>query len=472
MRRTALLAATTATAVLSASIAVALALSATVPLEAQAAAKPNILFVLTDDQYPDSVAHLGALKSRVAAEGVTFDNTVSTYPLCCPGRATIQRGQYAHNTEILGNSPPQGGWEKFQNLGLHRSTVATWLDGAGYRTGLFGKYMNNYQDMVIPPGWDRWYAWNGPKMGWDSVNDQGTQRRMTKAEADSLVARKALSFLDAGLGADAPVFAFANFGAMHEPYHHPRVDADKFQGVKVPRTPAFNERDVSDKPQRIRDLPLMGSDEIRKMDQDYRNALRSLGRVDRFIGAAVDVLRKRGELDNTYVVFYTDNGAHFGQHRLPHGKLQPYEEDINFPLIVRGPGIPRGAVEKGLVGNHDIAPTLADIAGAAVPDFVDGRSFLPLATEEAPSWPRTAILSEREQNLDPPPQWAALRMEDRVYVRHESGEREYYDLAADPLQLSSSPGSLTDAQRAAYERRLDALLGCKGASCRAAEDGP
>jgi arylsulfatase A-like enzyme len=108
--------------------------------------------------------------------------------------------------------------------------------------------------------------------------------------------------------------------------------------------------------------------------QGYRNGLRSLMRVDRFIGDAFDLLRRKGEMDNTYFVFYTDNGAHFGQHRFEHGKLQPYEEDVNFPLYVRGPGIPRGVVKPELVGNHDIAPTLADMAGADVPNFVDGRS--------------------------------------------------------------------------------------------------
>ena len=99
-----------------------------------------------------------ALQNNLVGAGVKFTNTVSTYPLCCPGRATIQRGQYPHNTEIYGNSEPLGGWEKFRRLGLHESSVATWLDGEGYQTGLFGKYMNNYRDRVIPPGWDRWYA--------------------------------------------------------------------------------------------------------------------------------------------------------------------------------------------------------------------------------------------------------------------------------------------------------------------------
>src|SRR5215208_1019484 len=143
--------------------------------------------------------------------------------------------------------------------------------------------------------------------------------------------------------------------------------------------------------------------------QGYRNGLRSLMRVDRFIGDASDLLRRKGEMDNTYFVFYTDNGNHFGQHRLPHGKLQPYKEDTGFPLIVRGPGIPRG--ENGdLLGAHDIAPTLASMGGANVPAFVDGRSFLGLAKNPSAPWPRTAVLSEREDNDSPPHKWDMLRM--------------------------------------------------------------
>src|SRR5215211_7550796 len=347
--------------------------------------RPNIVFVLTDDQFPGTENKMTQLTSDITREGVKFTNMTSTFPLCCPGRATIQRGQYAHNTQIYGNSPPAGGWEKFQARGLHRSTVATWLDDRGYQTGLFGKYMNNYRDTVIPPGWNRWYAWNGVDEGWTSVNDQGNQKPLDRQEADSLVAREALGFLSTRLDNAAPVFAFVNFGAMHEPYPYAQIDADKFQGENVPRTPAFNEDDVSDKPDFVRGLPRLSAAEISELDSGYRQGLRSLMRVDRFIADASELLRRKGEMGNTYFVFYTDNGAHFGQHRFGHGKLQPYKEDTGFPLIVRGPGIPRGAKSGALVGNHDIAPTLATMGlqGASVPDFVDGRSFLALAKDPA-----------------------------------------------------------------------------------------
>ena len=439
---------------------------------AQDPQRPNIIFVLTDDQMPGTENRMPALQNNLVGGGVKFSNTVSTYPLCCPGRAVIQRGQYPHNTRIYGNSEPQGGWEKFQRLDLHKSTVATWLNAGGYQTGLFGKYMNNYRDRLIPPGWDRWYAWNGVDQGWTSVNDQGNVKDLDRQQADVLVADNAAAFLENRVDDAAPVFAFVNFGAMHQPFPYSPEDRNKFEGVNVPRTPAFNEADVSDKNAEIRRQGRLTAAEISSLDSDYRQSLRSLQRVDRFIAKASEILRRRGEMDNTYFVFYTDNGAHFGQHRLPHGKLQPYEEDINFPLIVRGPGVRRGAVEAGLVGNHDIAPTIADMANAPTPGFVDGRSVLPLANGAAASWPRTAILSIREPDLNPPPRWEALRMRTEKYVRFQNGEKEYYDLRTDPYEIRSDPGSVAPETRAYWERRMDDIGGCSGSDCRAAENAP
>ena len=202
-------------------------------------------------------------------------------------------------------------------------------------------------------------------------------------------------------------------------------------------------------------------------------------RVDRFIGEASDQLRRRGEMDNTYFLFYTDNGVHFGQHRFMHGKLKPYEEDVNFPLIVRGPGIPRGVVKPQLVGNHDLAPTLADMGNASVPAFVDGRSFLPLATGATTVWPRSAILSELETNDIPPNKWDMLRMRGKVYTRHQGGEKEYYDLRVDPYQLHNALGQSDTAYPppdsgtvAYYEQRLDDLYRCSDQSCQTAENAP
>jgi N-acetylglucosamine-6-sulfatase len=471
-----------ATAVLVASVVVLVVVLGSARSGA-AAPKPNIVFVLTDDQFPGTQNAMPALKSNITSEGLTFTKMTSTFPLCCPGRATILRGQYAHNTHIYGNSLPLGGWAKFRNLGEQKSTIATWLNSAGYQTGLFGKYLNNYGGLTKPPGWDRWYAWNSGPEGWNALNDQGTQKPLTPQKADSGVSQAALEFLDNRLNKAAPVFAYVNFGAEHSPYHHAKIDDDKFKGVGVPRNASFNEDNVSDKPSKIRSLPKLSGSQISDLDRDYRNGLRSLMRVDRFIGDASDLLRRKGEMGNTYFVFYTDNGTHFGQHRLPHGKLKPYKEDTGFPLIVRGPGIPRGATNGDLLGNHDIAPTLASMGGANIPAFVDGRSFLGLTKNPSGTWPRTAVLSEMENNDSPPHSWDMLRMPQEVYTRYEGPDREYYDLAKDPLQLHNALGAgdttylpPDTAIREYYEQRLHALTTCSGhagaGSCVEAEDAP
>jgi N-acetylglucosamine-6-sulfatase len=452
---------------------------------AQGQGKPNIVFVLTDDQFPGTEDAMPALKDNITTEGVKFTNMTSTYPLCCPGRATIMRGQYSHNTKIYGNSLPLGGWEKFRNQDLHNDTVATWLHDAGYRTGLFGKYMNDYRGLnTTLPGWDRWYAWNGEYQGWSALNDQGVQKPLIPRKADSGVSNAALEFLRNRVDKPAPVFAFVNFGAEHAPFHYDRADADAFQGVGVPRTPSFNEANVSDKPSKVRNLPPLSDSDIARLDQKYADGLRSLMRVDRFIKSASDLLRSKGEMRDTYFVFYTDNGAHFGQHRFGHGKLQPYEEDTNFPLIVRGPGIaPRDVRIGGLAGNHDIAPTLARMGGAGVPTWVDGRNLLPLAQDPTTPWPRTAILSERDLDGGPPNTWDMLRMRGKVYTRYANGEKEYYDLTADPYQVHNAFGaSDTDypppdsSTQDYYEKRLNDLYACSGRegpqSCRKAENAP
>jgi N-acetylglucosamine-6-sulfatase len=232
----------------------------------------------------------------------------------------------------------------------------------------------------------------------------------------------------------------------------------------VPRGPSFNEGNVSDKQTHVRNLPKLSDPDVTLMDQSYRKGLRSLMRVNRFIQKASDLLRSKGEMGNTYFIFYTDNGAHFGQHRLAHGKLQRYKEDINFPLIVRGPGIPHGARSDKLVGNHDIAPTLARMGGANIPAFVDGRSFLELAKNPSAAWLRTVVLSERKTDTDPVQRWEMLRMRGKVFTRYENGEQEYYDLATDPYQVHYALGASDRvyapperSTRDYYGKRLDAL---------------
>jgi arylsulfatase A-like enzyme len=250
------------------------------------------------------------------------------------------------------------------------------------------------------------------------------------------------------------------------------------------------------------------------MEDLYRNRLGSMLAVDEMVGRLMDALRESGELENTYVFFTSNNGFHIGEHRLTTGKWTAYEEDIRVPLIVRGPGVPEGRTLPHLVLNNDLAPTFADIAGAKTPSFVDGRSLEPLlSTEPTPEEERrSAFLVEAAASEgrgppsplvdegsvkplltgDPLPEgwrraaqsgaWSrvdwgrpgleAVRTEDRLYVEYGNDERELYDLRADPYQLNNRYGAaLPDLVRRLQER-LEALRGCSGDNCRAAEDGP
>src|SRR5215218_3436698 len=135
--------------------------------------RPNVIVIITDDQEVASLKYMPEVRSLLAEEGTTFENALVTDPLCCPSRATILRGQYAHNHEILSNEPPHGGFEKFRALGHQNSTMATWLDAEGYRTIFVGKYLNGYEGTHVPPGWDEWYAVSGNYMSTD-LNENGT----------------------------------------------------------------------------------------------------------------------------------------------------------------------------------------------------------------------------------------------------------------------------------------------------------
>jgi N-acetylglucosamine-6-sulfatase len=423
----------------------------------EAALKPNVLLVLVDDAHPSMVNHIPAIKQKLIQQGTTYQNAVSNYPLCCPGRVALLRGQYAHNHRIGGNDGT-----RFFRYGYQHSNLATWLNGVGYNTALFGKYLNNYEGNGIPPGWDRWYAWNGPEMGWSSVNDQGKSFALDKREADALTSERALRFLDS-TSREKPFFVWAGFGTPHQPFLHAASTNDRFTGTRVPRTPAFDEADVSDKPPYVRDLPPLLSDQKARLDEDYRDGMRGLLRVDSFLSKAIATLRERRMLGNTYIFFYSDNGTHFGEHRLRHGKVKPYETDINFPLIVRGPGVPEHAMSDNLVANHDFAPTVADLAGASIPTFVDGRSFRALLDNpHSPAWPRQRVLVERSAGIP----WNAIRSESSLYVEYDQGWKEYYDLDSDPHQLRNIP-SLAPANAPAI---LADLRACEGAECRRLEE--
>jgi arylsulfatase A-like enzyme len=287
--------------------------------------------------------------------------------------------------------------------------------------------------------------------------------------------KKSLDFLRQATddASDPPFMLWAGTFAPHLHAEYASRDADLYKDTPLPRPPSFNETDVSDKAEWIRNTPRLRPGQIETLKEQHRDRLRSLRGVDQMVGDILKLLEERGELGNTYVVFTTDNGLQTGQHRLTK-KGTPYEEAAGVPLVVRGPGVPAGVVRDQLVINNDFAPTFADWADTGVPGFVDGRSFAPLLGLDPPldsDW-RTAVLNEQDQKQRfHIPDYEAVRTGNQTYVRWKTGEQELYDLRNDPYELENVNDEAASLTIARFKTRAELLSGCRGSSCRAAE-GP
>jgi len=448
-----------------------------------AAGRPNIVFILTDDLDVASVSKVPSLKGYMADKGLTFDHAFVTYSLCCPSRSTILTGQYPHNHLVRGNSPPMGGYKTFRKLGRERSTLATWLDDAGYETALFGKYLNGYGHIGgnhVPAGWDEWYG----TVGANQLNQNG---QLVTYEAgtylDDALSGLAQEFVRRQERKDAPFFLYLSVHAPHTPAEPALRHEDLYEDLRAPRPPSFDEADVSDKPGWVRGLSLDPKEE-KHMDELYRNRLRTMAAVGEMIDGLLRTLEETGKLDNTYVVLTSDNGYHMGQHRLGLGKQTAYEEDIRIPFIIRGPGVPAGVSRDEMVLNNDFAPTFADLAGLPPPPSVDGRSFAPLLDRrqgnDPASWRTAFEIRNWDSKKDKPsykavtpvPPYRAVRTQRYLYAEYPSGAHELYDLRKDPYELHSLHDSADPDLISKLDSRLDALHECAGKGCRAAENAP
>ena len=433
------------------------------------ATKPNILLVLTDDQPASTVTKMPAVEAKLEAKGLSFENAFLSTPVCCPSRATIMTGRYAHNHRVWTNGEPRGGAEGFKDRGLARDTIATSLKREGYATGLFGKYFNGYgNNQYVPPGWERWFAFAGDNPG-DSyeVSSEGEIRTVSRDEwhPTDLIAERAEEFVKAHAG--EPWFAYVAPHDPHGPYHPAPRHANDFDGVELPDKPSFDEVDPS-QPSYVRDQTPLSEDEKGELQRIYGAKLEALQTVDDLVASLIGTLEETDQLENTYIIFATDNGYMLGEHRLTQ-KGKPYEESIRTPLLIRGPGVPAGETQAQLVSNVDLAPTFADLAGAEPPAKPDGRSLVPLLSGDPPaSWREAILVERRSEGLS----WVGVRTSRYAYFEYEgSGEEELYDLDSDPYQLESIHKSADPAILKDLRARLEALKNCAGADCREAE-GP
>ena len=477
---------------------------------------PNIVMILTDDQTLESMRVMPRVQALLADEGTTFANAFDTFPLCCPARATVLTGQYAHNHHVVNNvamtsapNDPIGGSGALD----HTNTLATWLHAGGYQTAHVGKFLNCWGNNTsscragaptVPPGWDDWFGLIDPypaAYGYFEfdVLDNAQVRHIgpaadiyqTDVLADRAVAdvqRMSASgrpfFLNlwpqaphAGVGSTAP----NGFSPAPAPRH-----TALFTTEPAPATPAVGEADVSDKPSYIRcgigltpgEPPAPGCTSAPTstwtasgIAATYRATLQSLQAVDEMVGRVVQALDDTGELDNTVIVFTSDNGLQNGEHRLNFRKVVPYEESVHVPLIIRGPGFPAGRVARQIVGNIDIAPTITGLAGVTAGRVMDGRSLVALAQNPSIAADRALLLEDWPVGafVGIPPHYDGIRTATDVYLEYSTGEREYYDLSTDPYQLTSRHADpSTASRRSALATVLAQLKTCVGASCEVA----
>jgi len=447
--------------------------------------RPNVIVIESDDQTQDSMKYMPKTNALIGDAGVTFAQNFVNYSLCCPSRSTLLTGQYAHNHGVLDNVPPDGGFDKLDST----NTLAVWLQRSGYYTGLIGKYLNGYETHrndvppLIPPGYSEWqgstvtYTYYGYEL-----NQNGTLVTAGTTEpeysTDAYTAR-AVDFINRRAPSEQPFFLWLAYLAPHEggpsPNPNPPTDcgqtakpaprhAHSFDSEPLPIPPSFNEADVSDKPLGIQQKPLLGSADYADEVRYYRCRAESLLAIDDGVESLVNTLAASGELDNTLVIYTSDNGFVHGEHRLKTGKVVLYEESIRVPLLVRGPGFEGGKTVNEMTVNADLAPTILEATGAVAGRTVDGRRLQGLPDVPSRERGRELLI---ESNT-----FRAVRTSRYLYAEHfagpSAGAQELYDLYEDPFELSSVHADPAYASvRNALAGRLAALAGCAGPGCRA-----
>lgn len=443
---------------------------------------PNIVIILIDDARVDDLTTMPIVQSLIGDAGARFENSFAPFPLCCPDRATLLTGQYAHNHGVLGNSAPLGGFHAFDDS----QTVATWLND-GYTTGFVGKYLNAYgtkgTSTYVPPGWDAWRAALAPTNYLDPrINVDGTVVSYPGGYLTDVVAESAVDFISTGA---EPFFLFASFPAPHagtpiEPddpqaiydttmFATPNVHGqhrNAFDDLPLDPGPAFNEADVRDKP--IQE-PLLASWEIDAITEVNQQRRESLLHVEDAVERIVSTLADQGELDNTYVIFTSDNGFMLGEHRIPGGKGAPYEEAVGIPLLIRGPGIPAGVVVPQQVGAQDIASTVLSatgLAGAQGEMVMDGVDLLPLISDPTLHAERPIVLEWGPTDSSGVYEFHGIRTPEWKYVVRKSGAVELYDMVKDPYELQNRANKQKwAAVQAEYDALLEEYMYCAGSGC-------
>ncbi|HJV03851.1 MAG TPA: sulfatase [Actinomycetota bacterium] len=414
---------------------------------AASARRPNVLIFVTDDQR-GGLAVMPKTLALLGGRGTRYANAVATTPVCCPSRASIFTGRYAHNHEVTSNTTPRALDQE--------TTLQFYLDRAGYRTGIFGKYLNSWLRQP-PPYFDRWGISGPSKEAYSGGewNVQGTIRTVSQY-ATRFIGDQARSFLTSG--SRRPWFLYLAPPNPHVPYR----PEPAYANARVPPwtcNPAVLERNRSDKPPYVR----LFNRSCTRGQEDRLRQFRTLMSVDDLVARVLRAVRATGERRDTLVFFLSDNGYLWGEHGLG-GKRYPYLQSIQIPMLARWPGhIRAGAVDRRLVANIDVAPTVLDAVGLRPDVRMDGRSLLS-------RYKRDRILSEYwsgglwSGQEDVVPDWASLLTKRGHLVRYYTpggavAFTEFYDLGLDPWELSNR------APPQGWVAQLSRDRTCRGRTC-------
>jgi N-acetylglucosamine-6-sulfatase len=525
--------------------------------------RPNFVVIQTDDQTLDQlyatytppggspIPAMPNTLASIAGKGMTFNRYYVSYPLCCPSRVSLLTGRYAHNHNDRGNVPPNGGFTGFAYRQAYSHNIATWLQGAGYRTIHVGKFLNGYGDdpfddgKTVPPGWNAWhtvlnadthhyfygYTLNdngsldgpiGDSGSWDTReygprDDFGCPFAPLNGQPclyeDDVFTRIASEEMQ-GTPEGQPFYLQLDYTAPHGDFRRPAGPEpatrhyDSFAGAAYPHGPSegFNEGNVNDKPRFIREAAYLSPTETHTYRTYYQKALESLRAIDDGVQQVINTLGAMHRLRNTYIVFTSDNGFFYGEHRLTGGKFLAYEPSTHLPLLIRGPGIKPGTSTGELAGNIDLAPTILELAHAAADKSIDGRSLLPYLLDPSLRTRRPILFesfvetNDVEENgggpaatptplatgvagggaqvnarpseasasiVAPPKDYEGIRLGPYKYIEWPDGEKELYDINKDPYELNNKARDPNLFPiRAFLHSQLIRLETCVGRTCQ------
>ena len=418
---------------------------------------PSFVIINTDDQRWDTLQYMPHVHDLLMKHGVTFRNAFVVNPVCCPSRAALLTGTYSHTNGVYDNKGPSGGFYSFNDAG----TLGTYLD-QDYDVGLFGKYLNDYHDAAhkgyVPLGWDEWHAFDREGYRNYDLNENGSVVHYGNQPQDfstGVLTDKVVSMIH---DSDGPLMVYFTPPNPHLPSEYEQQDAHRFDDIPPWRPAAYDEADVSDKPEYVQHDERYTASQQRQIDDMRRNQLRSLQSVDRSVAEIVQALDETGRLGTTMIIYTSDNGMLWGEHRLT-GKNVPYEESIRVPLVIRyDPWTAKARTDEHLVPNIDIAPTVTEMAKARGYQL-DGQSLVPLLEGDHGPWPDEFLIEHyAERTSQKVPTYCAVRTTRYKYVDYLWGTDELYDLARDPHELQNLIDvASANGVQAQMERRLASL---------------